>query len=249
MFHFKQFDVADEACAMKVGTDGVLLGGWAENTMHDAQCTMHVLDIGTGSGLIALMLAQRFPNAQILGIDIDKASAHQAAENFAASPWADRLEAKHISLQELTNYKLLNETISLNSQLPTFNFQLIVSNPPYFRDALKCPEAGRKQARHTDSLSYDELIRCAAQLLAPNGVLALILPAEAESDIMTLTAVNGLYPLRITRVHTTPIKPAKRILMSFIKSRSGLLKDEHTTLDALNESLLHDFYLHDFRKQ
>ena len=268
---------------MKVGTDGVLLGGWAEPlnsklinetaSLHSTLSTLNYLDIGTGSGLIALMLAQRFPKAHILGIDIDEASAHQAAANFAASPWADRLEAKHISLQELTNYKLLNETASLNSKLSTLHFQLIVSNPPYFRDALKCPEAGRKQARHTDSLSYDELMRCAAQLLAPDGVLALILPAEAESDIQTLAAANGLRPLRITRVHTNPTKPAKRILISFIKSddsvslsgaaypsaersysetvlqRSGLLKDEHTTLDALNEPLLRDFYQHDFRNR
>lgn len=273
MFHFKQFDVEDNACAMKVGTDGVLLGGWAEPILQQSgpsgiagpsaegglTAQRSFLDIGTGSGLIALMLAQRFPEAHILGIDIDEASARQAAENFATSPWSDRLEAKHISLQELTGAAGL--------------FSLIVSNPPYFRDALKCPERGRSNARHTDELSYDELLRCAAQLLAKDGVLALILPAEAESDILTLAAVNGLQPLRLTRVHTTPAKPAKRILISLIKSnnavslsaegglsaersfsetvlqRSGLFKDEDTTLDALNEPLLRDFYQHDFRSR
>ncbi|MCQ2313044.1 MAG: methyltransferase [Paludibacteraceae bacterium] len=274
MFHFKQFDVEDNACSMKVGTDGVLLGGWAEPlnsklinetaSLNSKLSTLHFLDIGTGSGLIALMLAQRFPKAHILGIDIDEASARQAAENFAASPWADRLEAKHISIQELAtlNYRPQGET-TLHSKLSTLHFQLIVSNPPYFRDALKCPEAGRKQARHTDSLSYDELMRCAAQLLAPDGVLALILPAEAESDILTLAAANGLRPLRITRVHTTPTKPAKRILIDFttlnyrpqgattLHSKLSTLNFQcnDTTLDALNEPLLRDFYQHDFRNR
>ena len=246
MFHFKQFDVEDSACAMKVGTDGVLLGGWAEPLFQRSGLSAQrsFLDIGTGSGLIALMLAQRFPNAHILGIDIDEASARQAAENFAASPWANRLEAKHISIQDLSAQRSFSD-----SGL----YQLIVSNPPYFRDALKCPEASRKQARHTDSLSYDELLRCAAKLLAPDGVLALILPAEAEQDILTLAAANGLYPHRITRLHTTPSKPAKRILIDFTlhSTLSSLnhIEDEDTTLDALNESLLRDFYQHDFRNR
>ena len=239
MFRFKQFDIEDEHCAMKVGTDAVLLGAWA-STMHNAQCTMHdaqyttlnsklstlnFLDIGTGCGIIALMLAQRFANAHIVGIDIDEAAAQQAAANFATSPWSDRLVAQHISLQDYT--------------LPPYS--LITSNPPYFRSSLKCPDEGRKQARHTDTLSYDELIRCSAMLLAEDGVLALILPQEAQEDILTLAAANGLHLWRLTHVITSPKKPAKRVLMALTKEEMAI--EEEELVLRHDHPLFKDFYL------
>ena len=236
MFRFKQFDIEDEHCAMKVGTDAVLLGAWAE-PLNSKLSTLHFLDIGTGSGVIALMLAQRFANAHIVGIDIDEAAAQQAAANFAASPWSDRLVAQHISLQDYT----LNSTLSttLHSKLYTLN--LIVSNPPYFRSSLKCPDEGRKQARHTDTLSYDELIRCSAMLLAEDGVLALILPQEAQEDILTMAAANGLHLWRLTQVITSPEKPAKRVLMALTKGEMAI--EEEELVLRHDHPLFKDFYL------
>ena len=163
-FQFKQFFVRHDRCAMKVGTDGVLLGCWSgydaaaagsptiPHRYHYARC----LDIGTGSGLIALMLAQRFPDALIDAIDIDKAAVEQAAENFAASPWSDRLHAFHVRLQEWQSHSAPS---------------LIVSNPPYFQNSLKNPDKGRQTARHTDTLSFCELIHHSTRLLSENGVI------------------------------------------------------------------------------
>ena len=187
---------------MKVGTDGVLLGAW---TMHNGQCTMDnapytILDIGTGSGLVALMLAQRFAAAQIDAIDIEPQAVEQARLNFAQSHWVERLKAHLAALQDWQ---------------PDKRYDLIVSNPPYFRNSLKNPDWGRELARHTDSLSYADLLRCTTQLLAPRGTAAFILPAEAENDIIRIGKENGLYCNRLTRVHSKPGKPAKRILTEF----------------------------------
>lgn len=187
---------------MKVGTDGVLLGAWA---MHNEQCTMNngqcaVLDIGTGSGLVALMLAQRFPTAQTDAIDIEPSAVEQARLNFSHSPWAERLNAHLAALQDWQ---------------PDKRYDLIVSNPPYFRNSLKNPDKRRELARHTDSLPYADLLRCTSQLLAPQGTAALILPAETEDGIIRTAGGNGLYCSRLTRVHSKPGKPAKRILIEF----------------------------------
>ncbi len=207
-FQFKQFYVRHDRCAMKVGTDGVLLGAWAgAKYVTDSSATgnggMRVLDIGTGSGLIALMVAQRYPEARIEAIDIDPTAVAQAAENFASSPWAERMQAWCCPLQKW---------------LPEAQYQLIVSNPPYFHKSLKNPDLGRKQARHTDSLSYEELIHYAAQMLAPNGCLAIILPAEAEQDMRLLGIDNGLALTRVTRVYSKESKPVRRVLMEWTKN-------------------------------
>lgn len=202
-FRFKQFTVWHDRCAMKVGTDGVLLGAWAVS-MHNAQCTMrNMLDIGTGSGLIALMLAQRFATAQIDAIDIEPSAVEQAQYNFLQSPWADRLNARLSALQDW--------------QHSTY-YDLIVSNPPYFQNSLKNPDKGRELARHTDSLSYTDLLRYTARLLAPRGIAAFVLPAETERDIIRIACENGLYCSRLTCVHSKPGKTAKRILIEFSRS-------------------------------
>ena len=246
-FQFKQFFVRHDRCAMKVGTDGVLLGCWSgydaaaagsptiPHRYHYARC----LDIGTGSGLIALMLAQRFPDALIDAIDIDKAAVEQAAENFAASPWSDRLHAYCAKLQEWS---------IVNSQL----YSLIVSNPPYFQNSLKNPDKGRQTARHTDTLSFSELIHHSTRLLSENGILALILPAEAESEVCELAQAEGLSLTRITRVYSKESKPARRILLAFGKSKSRntapvedtlVLEDEKGGRSAAYRELTKDFYL------
>ena len=224
---------------MKVGTDGTLLGAWTPVE----SCTRQVLDIGTGSGLIALMLAQRCSEALIVGIDSDEAAARQAAENFRQSKWAERLEAKHLSLQELAK----NETY-------LHSFDLIVSNPPYFVDSLKNPDALRRAARHTDNLSFTELLDGSVRLLRENGTLALILPAEAEETILSLAAERGLAPYKLTRVHTRVGKPAKRVMLALQKENKAankankpnvlVLQDESgTPRSTAYQALCEDFYL------
>ena len=257
-FQFKQFFVAHDRCAMKVGTDGVLLGAWAEPAVSKVRpaSAFRILDVGTGSGLMALMLAQRFPEAHIDAIDIDEAAVEQAAENFAASPWSDRLHAYCAKLQE---WSIANSQFSiLNSQL----YSLIVSNPPYFQNSLKNPDKGRRTARHTDTLTYSELLHHSARLLNENGTLALILPAEAETEVRELAHNEGLFLTRTTHIFSKESKPARRVLMAFEKSKyryndistyqtSGnpvsedtlVLEDDKGDRSAAYREITKDFYL------
>ncbi|MCQ2311742.1 MAG: methyltransferase [Paludibacteraceae bacterium] len=256
-FRFKQFTVWHDRCAMKVGTDGVLLGAWCDIeglrvdnalirlTVDNAQCT--ILDVGTGSGLIALMLAQRCPNAYIDAIDIAPEAVEQATYNFEQSPWADRLAA-HLS--------------PLQSWHPdsSTKYDLIVSNPPYFVDSLKNPDKGRGLARHTDTLSYEELLKHSARLLKEQGILALVLPAMAEEQIIRLAATQGLYPTRLTRVFSKPDSPTPiRILIEFckeppiaqevsplrgdLKMSSLYIESAHSPRSAEYAEMTKDFYL------
>lgn len=236
-FQFKQFFVAHDRCAMKVGTDGVLLGAWAEPAVSIQPSAFRILDVGTGSGLVALMLAQRFPEAHIDAIDIDEAAVEQAAENFAASPWSDRLHAFHARLQDWQSHSVPS---------------LIVSNPPYFQNSLKNPDKGRELARHTDTLSYEELLYHSARLLSEHGRLAIILPAEAEQEIRTLAAQHSLFTTRVTRVYSKETKPARRVLLQFEKSEYRntapledrlVLEDDKGTRSAAYQEITKDFYL------
>ena len=200
-FKFQQFTVWHDKCAMKVGTDGVLIGAWCPLPKHKQ---VRVLDIGTGSGLIALMLAQRLSKTgkgfQIQGIDIDQAAVRQAVQNFKISPWTGHLTCTPCALQEFH---------------PAMPYQLIVSNPPFFQNSLKNPDPARARARHTDSLSYEQLFQCAVSMLVDDGIFALIVPANVEADVLTKAAWEGLLPIRITRVHPKPKKPAKRVMIAF----------------------------------
>lgn len=198
-FRFKHFTVWHDKCAMKVGTDGVLLGAWTPLPTDDIS-HIRVLDIGTGSGLIALMIAQRTAgsSAQIDAIDIDTDATIQAIHNFQISPWNNVLQAHQSTLQDW------------NSE----PYHLIISNPPYFQNSLKAPDSQRSTARHTDTLTYPELIANAARLLAPNGILSLVLPIDAEPEILHLASIHNLYPTHITHVHSKPNKPAKRLLIA-----------------------------------
>ena len=244
-FRFKQFTVWHDRCAMKVGTDGVLLGAWAPANPFTPNPLTRILDIGTGSGLIALMLAQRFPEASIDAIDIDEAAVEQARENFAVSPWTDRLHAFHARLQDWQNHPL---------QSTNYKYDLIVSNPPYFQNSLKNPDKGRQTARHTDTLSYAELLRHSARLLTEKGLLALVLPAEAEQEVRGLAAAELLSLTRITRVYSKESKPARRVLLEFEKSTSRdtdismtedslVLENEIGGRSAAYQELTKDFYL------
>jgi tRNA1Val (adenine37-N6)-methyltransferase len=211
-FRFKQFTVWHDQCAMKVGTDGVLLGAWCPLPSRANEC-VRVLDIGTGSGLIALMIAQRlYVNHQdfsVIGIDIDAEAAQQSRINFERSPWSKHLQSEGCGLQ---NFNKDN------------TFDLIVSNPPYFQNSLKNPNNARAAARHTDNLSYKELIFHASQMLTEHGILALVLPAEAEKEIIALGAEHHLQHTHISYVHPKPGKEVKRILIAFTKSKDTLFE-------------------------
>lgn len=195
-FKFKQFTVHHDKCAMKVGTDGVLLGAWTQ-----VDPFVNCLDIGTGTGLVALMLAQRSTLLYIDAIDIDTDAYRQAVENIQLSPFSQQIEVHHVSL---------NTFASLTSK----RYDLIVSNPPYFSQALKAPEQKRNLARHDDSLPLDSLIADSKKLLTEEGRLSLILPSDKEEVLLSTTEAHGLYPVRKTDVYPTlDSQHPKRILI------------------------------------
>lgn len=237
-FRFKQFFIEDSKCAMKVGTDGVLLGAWCPVDFHISSFShFHILDVGTGSGLIARMLMQRCPEAEVEGIDIDEKAVEQAKENG--------VNAFHSSLQE---WKANGQWKMENGKL----YDLIVSNPPYFQNSLKNPDKGREMARHTDTLSYEELVKHSARLLTMNGQLAVILPAEAEAEIREIAARYSLYCTHVTRVYSKETKPARRVLLSFEMSRCRdlkmttdilVLEDEKGGRSLPYQNLCREFYL------
>ena len=234
-FRFKQFFIEDSKCAMKVGTDGVLLGAWAPIVFSNQYSVFRILDVGTGSGLIARMLMQRCPEAEVEGIDIDAAAVEQACENG--------VKAFVSSLQEWQNDQ---------SPITNHKYDLVVSNPPYFQNSLKNPDKGREMARHTDTLSYEELVKHSARLLREGGQLAVILPAEAETEIREIAAAEGLSPARITRVYSKESKPVRRIMMSFVMTTlrndvmttdTLVLEDEKGGRSLPYQNLCREFYL------
>lgn len=194
MFSFKQFDVHDEACAMKVGTDGVLLGAWA-----DVEGDSSILDVGTGSGLVALMVAQRNAKALITALDIEPGAVCQAVENVERSGWAGRISVVEGDVRSYSSEQ---------------KFDHIVSNPPYFADALHSPDSARTMARHTSSLSFDELVASAIRLLRAEGRLSVVLPTEAAS-VFRRVAFGRLHLTRLMDVATRCGDEPKRTLMEF----------------------------------
>jgi tRNA1Val (adenine37-N6)-methyltransferase len=195
-FSFKKFTVYHDKCAMKVGIDGVLLGAWA-----NVKNTQKILDIGTGTGLIALMLAQR-SNADILAIDIEETAIIQALENISNSPWHKRIRASQTSLQKYT-------------KSATEKFDLIVSNPPYFINSTKAPEENRNTARHTDSLTHEDLIDKSIQLLNPTSKLCIILPVSEGLECISYAESKGLFCTKLVMVFPKSNVPAKRVLIEF----------------------------------
>ncbi|MEG1616956.1 MAG: methyltransferase [Bacteroidales bacterium] len=232
-FRFKQFEINQEHCAMKVGTDGVLLGAWC-----DVSNASRILDIGTGTGLISLMIAQRNATAQIDAVEIDEDAFKQASFNFAASPWSCRLHPIKCSF---TDFEFRKEQ----------KYDLIVSNPPYFEDSLKADCKKRTMARHTDSLSFDSLIQGASALLAENGILSLVYPVDADVRINALASGNGLVCVRKTWVKGNPASPVKRVLAEFVhSSQETALKEEELVVEVDRHvytseytRLTRDFYL------
>ncbi|MBQ8989468.1 MAG: methyltransferase [Prevotella sp.] len=195
-FQFRKFTVHQHRCAMKVGTDGTLLGAWAEAPVIPCR----ILDIGTGTGLIALMMAQRFPMAHIVGIDIDGDAVSQARENVMESPFSNRINI----LQ--TDAAMLQDTDG---------FDAIVSNPPYFADSLTSPNAQRTTARHGVSLSFEALCASAFRLLKNNGLFSVVVPSDGRSRLEAAARLEGFFLSRVCLVRTTPQKPPKRQLIEF----------------------------------
>ncbi|MDQ3191168.1 MAG: methyltransferase [Bacteroidota bacterium] len=204
-FHFKQFSIDQDNCAMKVGTDGVLLGAWT-----DTQNANKILDAGCGTGLIALMVAQK-SNAQIDAIDIDQGAIEQAGKNFYKSPWNDRIKTDHISLQ----------TKALDLEL---TYDLIICNPPFFHNALKPENEARAKARHSSLLPFSDLINSTFQLLNASGRLSLIIPFNDADSLIDLATSKGFYLKRFCKIIPKPNKNPKRVLVEFSKSKIDLPK-------------------------
>lgn len=228
-FQFKQFTVFHDHCAMKVGTDGVLLGAWS-----DVEGTTSVLDIGTGTGLVALMTAQR-SQAMITGIDIDADAIEQACENGKRSPWSNRLLFVQADVQ---------------AYWPEKHFDAVVCNPPFFENALLSPDKKRAQARHTASLPLERLADVSARLLADDGKLNVILPPDVSEDFIISCWEVGLNLYRRCEVYSKNGKPVKRMLLGLKKGRVDRLANTRLYLvdDAGNRSktyteLTRDFYL------
>lgn len=226
-FQFKQFTVWQQRCAMKVGTDGTLLGAWAHGGNH-------ILDVGTGTGLIALMMAQRFAQARIVGIDIDAEAAAQASSNVEASPFASRIT--------ILQHDFANPLTSHLSPLPS-NFDAIVSNPPYFTDALPSPDTRRTLARHATTLPFSVLMQRSWQLLSDQGELSLVIPADGRSLVESEAVLAGFFKCRECAVRTSPRKPAKRLLLAFAKHPRGMERSELTIGSDAYTELTKDFYL------
>lgn len=238
-FSFKQFTITQDRCAMKVGTDGVLLGSWVNLESRP----FSVLDIGAGTGLIALMLSQRSDAGQIDAIEIDEDAYEQCVDNFENSPWADRLFCFHASLDEFAE------------EPEEEKYDLIVSNPPYFippaasQNGKENISDSRSKARFYDSLPFEDLIAYSSQLLSENGELAVIIPYSEEQAFIALAKAKTLYLNRITRVRGTANAPIKRSLLQFSFVEKPFEEQElvleitrHHYTDAFKE-LVNEFYL------
>ncbi len=256
VFRFKRFEVVNERSAMKVNTDGVLLGAAMSVRPGDRL----FLDVGTGTGTIALMAAQRIADAEVTGvgadcqegkdepegracridaIDIDEVSVGEAEANFSASPWKGILRARGASLEEF------EEGLDAG-----FRYDHIFSNPPYFDDSLKAPQERRSNARHTSTgLSYRELLDFASRRLSDGGHISMVLPSETEARLCRHARMCGLHLFRIVRVRTVPRKAPSRIIAEFGRTRCP--EPEEVLVTIQNEgkyteeylSLTHDFYL------
>ena len=218
---------------MKVGTDGVLLGAWV--TVEAA--ARRILDVGAGTGLIAIMLAQRSPLAQIDAVEVDEAAAAQARQNAECSPWASRLNIVHQNFNDF-------------ARTATSRYDLIVSNPPYFKKSLTSPNRRRTTARHTEDLLHEELISGSLRLLSERGKLAVIMPCAEGNIFIALAANAGLYCRRKLNVFTKKGCPAKRLLMEFSRSKQPLCEQNlyiettaPSSFTAEYQTLTRDFYL------
>ena len=233
MFSFKQFTVQHDKCAMKIGTDGVLLGAWCPIDNNP----FSVLDIGAGTGILSLMLAQRSNAEQIDSLEIDEEAYEQCVENCENSPWSDRLFCFHAGLDEFV-------------EEPEDEYDIIISNPPFYSENYKTDYSQRDLARFQDALPFEDLIEAADLLLSENGIFAVIIPYKEEERFIDLCAEVELFPVKVTRVkgsHTTPIV---RSLLAFKRYELSVLTADELVIEISRHeytddyiNLTKDFYL------
>ncbi len=227
IFKFKYFSVKQDVAAMKVGTDGVLLGAWAAGGDR-------ILDVGTGTGLIAMMISQRFPNALVDAVDITEEACAQAVEN--------------VSVNDFNNINV--ECVALQNFFPEVLYNSIISNPPYFIDSLKSPDLLRQSARHTDTLSYRELFDGVVRLLEDDGEFSAIIPADYAERFIAESALHGMFIKRRIDVKTVERKQPKRVLLSFSKQQPCEFENSVQVMQTNDgkyscwyENLTSEFYL------
>lgn len=230
-FKFRQFSINQSGNVFRVGTDGVLLGAWA-----DTAGASTVLDIGTGTGLLALMMAQRIPDGFITAIEPDEESYRCATSNIQSSGWSSRIEVINNSLKDFAHDS-------------RGQFDLIISNPPYFSESLKNPDAQKAGFRHSNSLPHEEIISFARKELCDNGRLSLILPYAEGNVFIAGAAIAGLYCTRMTKVRSLQGSPVKRLLLEFSrKNHSPVVKilttghPDHGGYTMEYKELTKDFY-------
>lgn len=233
MFNFKQFTVNQDRCAMKIGTDGVLLGAWCPVDNNP----FSVLDIGAGTGILSLMIAQRSNAEQIDALEIDEDAYEQCVENFENSPWSDRLFCFHAGLDEFVDE-------------PEDEYDLIISNPPFYFENYKTDDSQRDLARFQDALPFEELVEAADLLLSENGIFAVIIPYKEEERFIDLCAQAELFPVKVTRVKGTHTKPIVRSLLAFKRYELSVLTADELVVEISRHEytdeyieLTKDFYL------
>ncbi len=234
-FKFKQFEVWHDRCGLKVGTDGVLIGSWTLPAL--SKPCLRVLDVGTGSGLIALMMAQRFGDATVTAVDIDPSAVSQARDNAASSRFSSRIEV------------VQDDFMKFSSRKEEACYDLIVSNPPFHVEDTACPDSRKNTAKHSASLPFRQLVEGSARLLSADGTLSVILPYSVANDFVGLAAVCGLYLVRRCDVRGSERKPFKRSMLSFCRHIGDTERTELTLRDSDNRytdaysALTDGFYL------
>ena len=233
MFQFKKFSVEQDKCAMKIGTDSVLLGAWCpiENNPFS------VLDIGAGTGVLSLMLAQRTTAEQIDAIEIDEDAYEQCVDNFESSPWSERLFCFHAGLDEF-----LEE--------PEDEYDIIISNPPFYTEDYKTENEQRDLARFEDAMPFEDLVEVADLLLSENGILAVIIPFKEEENFIDLCSKVELFPVKVTRVRGSHKTPIVRSLLAFKRYELSVLTADELVIEISRHqytdeyiNLTKDFYL------
>lgn len=204
-FQFKQFTIHQDLCAMKVGTDGVLIGAWG------AVGETRMLDIGCGSGLISIMAAQRTTTMKIDAIDIEESAVRQSEINVAACPWSDRITIHHTTIQEFN---------------PQYKYDFIISNPPYFINSLKEGKDARAIARHSNTLPYSDLAKSVERVLTENGIFSVIFPYLEANIFIVEAAKYSLYCIKRVDIKGTATRATKRVMLQFARSRKEIINDE-----------------------